>query len=143
VNLTTFDEVSLMKQKGRILIVDDDSACVDVLCRILQGEYRLEAATNGGACLAKLFLFKPQLVLLDVKMPGINGHETCRRIKLSPVGEHVQIILVSGEDTILDKERGSDILADDFIIKPFDHDELVRKVRAQFCMREMPAELLT
>lgn len=120
-----------MKQ-GRILIVDDDPRSVDIFCRLLRKDYTLKTATTGNECLLELVEFKPHLVLLDIMMPGISGHETCRRIRFCPVADAVRIILVSGKDTIVDHVRGSDALADDYIIKPFDHDELLAKVRAQF-----------
>ena len=72
-----------MDPKGRILIVDDNATNVDILRRILRKEYDLETAANGEECLAKIPAFKPQLVLLDIMMPGIDGYETCRRIKPS------------------------------------------------------------
>ena len=125
-----------MKQRGRILIVDDDALIVNVLRHILCKEYTLDSAGTGNSCLAKLLTFKPHLVLLDIVMPGIDGHETCRRIKLSPQGEFVQIILISAQETIVDQVRGSDVLADDCIVKPFDQQEVLSKVRAQFRMRD-------
>lgn len=121
-----------MKRNGRILIVDDDLRCVDILCRLLRAEYILKTATTGNECLAEFTSFRPQLVLLDIMMPGISGHETCRRIKFSPLSAAVRIILVSAKETIVDHMRGSDALADDYLVKPFDHGEMLSKVRAQF-----------
>lgn len=129
-----------MKRNGRILIVDDDSRSVDILCRLLRDDYVLATAATGNECLAHLTEFKPQLVLLDIMMPGISGHETCRRIKFSPLGDSVRIILVSAKETINDHVRGSDALADDYILKPFDHEELLAKVRAQFDATDMEAD---
>jgi DNA-binding response OmpR family regulator len=129
-----------MKRHGRILIVDDDARSVDILSRLLRKEYLLKTAATGNECLAELVEFKPELVLLDIMMPGISGHETCRRIKFSPIGGSVRIILVSGKDTIVDHTRGSDALADDCVIKPFDHDELLAKVRAQFDAMDLEAD---
>lgn len=121
-----------MKKRGRILIVDDDSISVDILHQFLCKEYELETAATGNACLAQLMAFRPQVVLLDCVMPGISGHETCRRIKLSPLGDSVRVILVSAGETIVDQMRGSDVLADDCLIKPFNPGEVLAKVRAQF-----------
>lgn len=121
-----------MGLRGRILIVDDDWKCVDILRRLLCEEYSLKTAATGNECLAQLTEFKPHLVLLDIMMPGISGHETCRRIKFSPLGDCIRVILVSAKETIVDQVRGSDALADDCLTKPFDHGELLSKVRAQF-----------
>jgi DNA-binding response OmpR family regulator len=120
-----------MARKRRILIVDDDSKSVDILCRLLRDRYVLKTASTGDECLVELTDFRPHLVLLDIMMPGISGHEACRRIKFSPLSDSVRIILVSAKETIVDSARGSDVLADDSIIKPFDHEELLAKVRAQ------------
>jgi len=86
-----------MKPRGRILIVDDIPANVDILRRLLRKEYELATAASGEECLALIPSFKPQLVLLDIMMPGIDGCETCRRIKSSAVGDFVQVILISGK----------------------------------------------
>ena len=121
-----------MERRGRILIVDDNAMNVAVLRRILRKEYELDAAANGDECLAKVEAFKPQLVLLDIMMPGMDGYETCRRIKASPLGESVQVILVSGKGATADRVHGYEAQADDYVVKPFDHDELLSKVRAHF-----------
>jgi two-component system, OmpR family, response regulator ResD len=121
-----------MKKSRRVLIVDDDWRSVDILSRLLRDCYILKTASTGDACLVELAEFRPHLVLLDIMMPGISGHETCRRIKFSPMSDSVRIILVSAKETIVDHVRGSDVLADDAIVKPFDHDELLAKVQAQF-----------
>lgn len=129
-----------MKQNGRVLIVDDNAMNVDVLRRILRKEYELDAAASGGECLAKLPTFKPQLVLLDIMMPGMDGYETCRRIKASPSGVSVHVILISGKGTDADRTEGYDALADDYVVRPFDHDEMLQRVRAHFHQRNLPAE---
>jgi DNA-binding response OmpR family regulator len=129
-----------MEKQGRILIVDDNATCVDVLRRILRNDYRLETAGDGDECLAKVLEFKPHMVLLDIMMPGMDGYETCRRIKFGPLGGFVQIILVSCKDLTADRVRGYDALADDYVVKPFDHDELLSKVQAHFRMREMQTD---
>jgi len=129
-----------MEQRGRVLIVDDNALNVDVLRRILRKEYELETADSGDACLAKVSAFKPELVLLDVMMPGIDGYETCRRIKSGSLGNSVQVILVSGKGTTADRVRGYEALADDYVVKPFDHEELLSKVRAHFRLRKMQTD---
>jgi DNA-binding response OmpR family regulator len=128
-----------MEQCGKVLLVDDNTTGIDILRRILRNEYRLEIAVSGEECLEKILTFKPQLVLLDIMMPDIDGYETCRRIKLGPLGGFVQVILVSCREMTVDRVRGYDALADDYIVKPFDRDELLSKVRAHFRMRDIQA----
>jgi response regulator RpfG family c-di-GMP phosphodiesterase len=121
-----------MDQHGRILIVDDNATNVDILRRLLRKDYELAVAGNGEECLAIVPTFKPQLVLLDIMMPGMDGYEACRRIKFSAIGDFVQVILVSGKGSAAERIKGYEFQADDYIVKPFDHDELLSKVRVQF-----------
>ena len=121
-----------MEQRGRILIVDDNAINVDILRRLLCKEFDLETAASGEECLSAVPTFKPQLVLLDIMMPGMDGYEACRRIKCSAIGEFVQVILVSGKGSIAERVKGYEAQADDYIVKPFDHAELLSKVHVQF-----------
>ncbi len=130
-----------MTAKGRILIVDDISTNVDILRRILRKDFDLDWAASGEECLARLPAFKPQLVLLDIMMPGIDGYETCRRIKSSAVGPFVQVILVSGKGSAAERLQGYEAQADDYIVKPFNHDELFSKVCVHFRLGNMQREL--
>jgi DNA-binding response OmpR family regulator len=127
-------------QRGRVLVVDDNAMNVDVLRRILRKEYDLEIAASGDECLAKLPAFKPQMVLLDVMMPGMDGYETCRRIKSSPWGDSIHVILVSGRGTADDRTNGYEAQADDYVVKPFDHAEVLNKVRDHFHLLSLQIE---
>ena len=117
-----------MLHQHRILLVDDMPANIDILRRILRVEYDLETAANGEECLVKIAEFRPHLVLLDIMMPGMDGYETCRLIKASPENDPVQVILVSGKGSTAERLRGYEAQADDYVVKPFDHDELRSKV---------------
>jgi putative two-component system response regulator len=130
-----------MDSKGRILIVDDNAMNVDILRRILRKEYDLETAANGADCLAKIPAFQPQLVLLDIMMPGIDGYETCRRIKSSAVGPFVQVILVSGKGSTAERLQGYAAQADDYVVKPFDHDEMLSKARVHLRLARTQGQL--
>jgi len=125
----------------RILIVDDNEVNVEILQQLLCDKYELDVARSGEECLEKLRSFNPDLVLLDVMMPGIDGYETCRQIKQSPYGSFTQVIMVSGRGTSQERLRGYDNGADDYLVKPFDHDELLAKIHVQFRMREVLAQL--
>lgn len=130
-----------MTAKGRILIVDDILTNVDILRRILRKDYDLEAAASGEECLAKLPVFKPQLVLLDIMMPGVDGYEVCRRIKSGDLGPFIQVILVSGKGSATERIEGYEAQADDYVVKPFNHDELLSKVRVHFRLGNMQRQL--
>ena len=127
--------------RKQILIVDDCQDNVEILRELLQAEYALETAGNGQQCLEKIRLFSPDLVLLDIMMPGIDGYEVCRQIKSSPIGGFTQVILLSGKATPHDRLEGYRAGADDYVVKPFDHDELLAKIRVQFRLRDTLSQL--
>ena len=101
----------------------------------------MEYACSGKECLEKLLVFSPDLVLVDVMMPVMNGYETCRRIKSSPVGDFTQVILISSNASTAERLQGYEVGADDFVVKPFDHDEFLAKVRIHFKLRDSVAKL--
>ncbi|GAG23537.1 unnamed protein product, partial [marine sediment metagenome] len=123
-----------MKQK--ILIVDDDETNVAILEELLEEQYVLATASSGQQCLEKIDRFKPDLVLLDILMSGMDGYETCRRIKSDPQSETTHIILISAKTSIESRLKGYEVGADDYIAKPFDGDELLAKIKVQLRLRE-------
>jgi putative two-component system response regulator len=131
-----------MDERGKILIVDDSATNVDILCRILCKEYALDTAENGLECLAKVATFHPQVVLLDIVMPGMNGLEACRKIKSSAEGPSIQVILVSSKNTHEDRVQGRDAMADDYVVKPFDHEDLMSKVHLHFRLGDTQRQLM-
>ncbi len=123
-----------MKQK--ILIVDDDETNVAILKELLEEQYVLATASSGQQCLEKIDRFKPDLVLLDILMSGMDGYETCRRIKSDPQSETTHIILISAKISVESRLKGYEVGADDYITKPFDGDELLAKIKVQLRLRE-------
>ena len=125
-----------MIESGRVLVVDDSCCEREILRDLLRDHFEVEVAENGAQALAKTRVFEPDLILLDIMMPGMDGYEVCRYIKSSPVGSFTQVVLVSSKCTTADRLEGYDSLADDYIAKPFNHDELLSKVKIQFRLRE-------
>jgi len=121
--------------KNRILAVDDCEVNLEIIRELLRDEYEVETAIDGEECLEKLISVGPDLVLLDIMMPGIDGCEVCRKIKSGPYGDFTQVILLSGKAAVEQRVQGYEAGADDYVAKPFNHDELLAKVRVQFRLR--------
>lgn len=125
----------------RILIIDDDRFNRDILIELLGDEYEVDVAENGEDGLDKMKEFGPDLVLLDIMMPGIDGYEVCRRIKSAPSGELTLVVLVSGRASAEERLKGYEVGADDYVVKPFNHGELVAKTKVLFRLRGALIEL--
>lgn len=125
-----------MAEKQRILIVDDDANIAELISLYLLKEcFDTCIAEDGEEALKKFAEFRPNLMLLDLMLPGIDGYEVCRRVrKIS----QVPIIMLSAKGEVFDKVLGLELGADDYMIKPFDSKELVARVRAVL-RRQQPA----
>lgn len=115
--------------KPTILIVDDVPENIHELIYALQDEYQIVVANNGLKALELLRSSLPDLVLLDILMPDLDGYEVCRRMKATPQGNRIPVIFVSVIDRAVDKVRGFSIGAADYITKPFDIDEVRARIR--------------
>ena len=111
--------------KPRVLIADDDPILRETLRFSLEVDFDVDAVENGEACLARLKSSPKDLVLLDIEMPGIDGYETCRRLRQEY--PDLPVIFVSSKDTLDERLRAFDSGGDDFVIKPFDAEVLLRK----------------
>src|SRR3990172_8571667 len=114
-----------MDKKSRILIVDDNVDTVELLRKRLRAEgYDTEEAYDGEECLNRVASFNPDLVILDVMMPKLNGFETCRRLKADENTRYIPVLMLTAKSDVEDKIQGLDIGADDYLAKPFDYKEL-------------------
>jgi two-component system response regulator ResD len=114
--------------KKKILIVDDDENIAELISLYLIKEcFDTEIALNGEEALEKFRVYQPQLVLLDIMLPGIDGYDVCREIRKD---SNVPIIMLSAKGEVFDKVLGLKIGADDYMVKPFDSNELVARVQA-------------
>ncbi len=117
-----------MAEKQRILIVDDDENIAELISLYLMKEcYETRIVYDGEEALRVFAEFKPNLILLDLMLPGIDGYQVCRELRAS---SQVPIIMLSAKGEIFDKVLGLELGADDYIIKPFDSKELVARVKA-------------
>jgi len=114
----------------RILIVDDEPNIAASLEFLLQrGGYDVRVAHNGEEALAQAEAFRPQLVLLDVMMPKLNGYEVCQRLRQGENGTRVKIVMLTARGREVDVEKGRALGADLYVTKPFSTRELVAQVR--------------
>ena len=113
---------------ARVLVVDDDPRILSMMRRILELDgYRVVTAAEGDAALETLRREQVDLVVLDVMLPGADGFEVCRTVRReSPV----PILMLTARDEAVDKVNGLDCGADDYVVKPFDAEELLARVRA-------------
>ncbi|QAR33898.1 hybrid sensor histidine kinase/response regulator [Geovibrio thiophilus] len=118
-----------MESEHRILIVDDDPVNLDIMLEILASEYSCAAASTGEDALKTEKAFRPDIILLDIMMPGMDGYEVCRRIRAGETHRFTKIILVSGKSMTEDRLKGYEVGADDYITKPFNDDELLAKIK--------------
>lgn len=117
-----------MIAKQKILIVDDDNNIAELISLYLTKEcYECQIVNDGEAALQVLDSFQPNLVLLDLMLPGMDGYQVCREIRHK---SNLPIIMLSAKGEIFDKVLGLELGADDYIIKPFDSKELVARVKA-------------
>jgi diguanylate cyclase (GGDEF)-like protein len=120
----------LARRRAHVLIVDDTPANVEILLGALERDYDTRFATSGEEALALLEdADKPDLILLDVMMPTMDGHELCRRLKDNPATRGIPVIFVSAKNQIEDQEHGFNLGAVDYIVKPFDLPLVRARVR--------------
>lgn len=114
----------------RILVVDDVKANVDFLVEALRSEYKISVALGGEAALKVAEKARPDLLLLDILMPGIDGLEVCRRLRAAPATQEIPVIFLSSLEDVRDKARGFEAGGNDYLTKPFDIVEVKMRVRS-------------
>jgi len=129
-----------LAEKQRILIVDDDANIAELISLYLLKEcYETQIVGDGEEALQVFPIFKPHLVLLDLMLPGIDGYQVCRELRMT---SQVPIIMLSAKGEIFDKVLGLELGADDYMIKPFDSKELVARVKAVLRRYQAPPPAL-
>jgi two-component system response regulator MprA len=123
--------------EAALLLVDDDAPILRMLARTLEAEgYAVESAADGGAALAAVERSLPDAIVLDVTMPGLDGLAVTRRLRAK--GLRVPILLLTARDAVHERVAGLDAGADDYLVKPFDADELSARVRALLRRNQPP-----
>lgn len=115
---------------NRILAVDDNQVNLKVVSATLaQANYEVFTATSGPEALGRLSEVKPDLILLDINMPDMDGYEVCRRLRANPITAHIPVIMLTAHDTLEEKMKGFEAGADDYLTKPFQPAELQARIK--------------
>ncbi|MEM8640080.1 MAG: hybrid sensor histidine kinase/response regulator [Cyanobacteria bacterium P01_G01_bin.54] len=132
-----------MSNSGQILVVDDTPVNLKVLGETLRhAGYTVATAIDGERALHRLEHYQPDLILLDIQMPGIDGFETCRRLKADPQTQKIPIIFITALTDTASQVQGLELGAVDYVTKPFKTLELLARIRVQINLRQAQAQLL-
>jgi sigma-B regulation protein RsbU (phosphoserine phosphatase) len=125
-----------------ILVVDDTPLNIGVISGALKDSYKTKVATNGEKALALASAEeKPDLILLDIMMPGMDGYEVCSRLKADPATSEIPVIFLTGQTSAEDETRGFEVGAVDYVHKPFSPAVVKARVRSHILLREARAQL--
>ncbi len=103
----------------RLLVVDDEYFNYEMLESALESKFDVSYADSGQNCLASAIANPPDIILLDVCMPGLDGYDTCRMLKHTPETKNIPVVMVSGLESELEKKMGFDAGCDAYVVKPF------------------------
>jgi DNA-binding response OmpR family regulator len=119
--------------RRKVLVVDDDPQIRKILERILdKARYQVVTASEGPSALAQFKEFSPQLVILDIMMPGVSGIEVCQQLRKEYPERKFQVLMLSAKDSQADRRRALEYGADDYVTKPFHIASLARKIEYIF-----------
>ncbi|MDY7040972.1 MAG: response regulator [Chloroflexota bacterium] len=129
--------------KGRILLIDDDEEVSAVVIRFLRSDgYDVQHAASGQDGLDIVRRKRPDLLLLDVSLPDIDGFEVCRRLRSDPRTEQLNILMLTGRGSVDARVTGLESGADDYLTKPFDPEELLARIQAQLRLKVLRDRLV-
>jgi DNA-binding response OmpR family regulator len=125
----------MMTEKKRVLVVDDEPHIVK-LVKLSLGDknYDIVGVTSGKEAISYVKDNTPDILVLDLMMPGVNGYEVCQSVRENPKTKGIPIIILSAKSQMLDKLNAIDVGADDYMCKPFDPDELARRIKLNLSM---------
>lgn len=128
---------------ARKLLLADDSITIQKVVELVLAEegFEIKAVNNGEEALATAATFKPDIVLADIEMPKMNGYQLCEKLKTNPATRNIPVILLSGAFEPLDEELARQVMADSFVVKPFESQELISKINASLIAPGVEAAL--
>ncbi|MBI5805370.1 response regulator [candidate division TA06 bacterium] len=128
--------------KPKVLVADDEPTIVNFFIAALSDQgYEIESAVNGAQAVEKALSFLPDVILLDVMMPELNGYQVTEKLKANPATEGIPIVLVTGLGSVEDKVQGLESGADDFLTKPFNLQEMLARVHSLIKLKKLQDQL--
>ncbi|MGB5789540.1 MULTISPECIES: response regulator [Pseudoalteromonas] len=119
---------SIEHKVQQLLVVDDEYFNYEILKAALSAKFAVNYADSGTSCLASAIANPPDIILLDVCMPGLDGYDTCRMLKHTPETKNIPIVMVSGLESPLEKQAGFDAGCDAYVVKPFSVPLLLEQI---------------
>jgi adenylate cyclase len=126
-----------LQQPGKVLIVDDTELNIDVIIGMLDDQYDILVSMDGPSALELVEKARPDMILLDIMMPGMDGFEVARRVRLNPATRSIPIVMVTALDAVEDRVKALEAGADDFLTKPVDALELRARVKASMEVKRL------
>jgi len=128
---------------NKILIIDDEKTNLQVLGSILRdSNYRVMAATTGKVALSTAKTFLPDIILLDIMMPEVDGYEVCKQLKNDPITYNIPVLFLSAKNDLKDRLKGLNAGAVDYMLKPFEKDEVLKRIEIHIKLRKAHQEIL-
>ena len=115
----------------KILIIDDEPQSIALISEVLRSQFQPIGASSGKQGISAAISENPELIILDVHMPEMDGFEVCRRLRNQPATRHIPIIMLTGEDALDSRVQALDFGADDYVCKPFQYKELIARIHAR------------
>lgn len=131
----------MINGKWKVLVVDDEPSNLQLLGQILQEQYQLSFATDGTKALDVAWKVKPDIILLDIMMPTMDGYETCKLLKENATLQNIPIIFISALDETMDKVKAFELGGVDYVTKPFQFEEVVARVGTHLQLRQQQMEI--
>src|SRR5947207_2985098 len=115
----------------KVLVIDDEENIIEFIRLGLRYEgFHVESASDGEQGITAAQRINPDLIILDIMLPGIDGLEVCRRLRANPITREIPVLMLTAKDDVRDRITGLRTGADDYLTKPFDFDELLERIRA-------------
>ena len=130
-----------MSDKQTILVVDDTPENIELLVNILKDRYQVKAATSGALALKLVTRSPPDLILLDVMMPEMDGYEVCQKLKADYTTKHIPVIFITAKVGVAEEVKGLDLGAVDYIIKPISPPIVNARVKTHIALHNQNKEL--